>query len=347
MKSRVLILSSLIFFFVCVAEARGQGHTIRGKVHNSAGTNVSGVTVSLETGTGALINQTVTNNEGDFYFGSLDQTSYLVIVSAPDYDVAAERVEFVRNVTANESGETRTIEITLARKAGARIGPARAIFVQNVPPAARSAFEKGEQLARQKKFQEAIAGFREALQIFTNYFDAHFSLGSTLMTTGELGLAISEFESERKINPADVRLYQMFGAAMMQQRKFGVAAAAFAEAARLNPEDPQHLLYRGVALIDYASTLDPSTSQSAAARRQVLNDAEASLKEAYEVSGKRLLAVHQQLARLYERRGEPGRAADELEEYLKKNSSDPNVVAIRNAIKKLRAAPNPKVSPTP
>lgn len=336
MKSRVLILSSLILCFGCVAEARGQGHTIRGKIHNSAGTNLSGITVSLESGMGALINQTVTNNEGDFLFGSLDETSYLVTVSAPDYNPAAERVEFVRNVTANEPGETRTIEITLAPKAGARIGPARAVFFQTVPQAARIAFERGEQLAREKKFQQAVAGFREALKLFPNYFDAHLSQGSTLLTTGDLTAAITELELARKINPTDARLYQMFGAVMMQQRKFGVAAAAFAEAARLNPEDPQHLFRRGVALIEDASTLDPSSSQSTSARSQALNDAEASLKRAYEVSGKRLVAVHRQLARVYERRGERGRAADELEAYLRQSSSDPNAPAIREAIKKLR-----------
>ncbi|MGI9068750.1 MAG: beta-sandwich domain-containing protein [Pyrinomonadaceae bacterium] len=337
MKSRVLILSSVIFCIVCAAEARGQGHTIRGKIHNSAGTNLSGITVSLESGTGALINQTVTNNEGDFFFGGLNETSYTMTISAPDYNFASERVEFVRNVTANEPGEMRTIEITLTPKATARIGPARAIFIQNIPRSARIAFERGEQLVREKKFQQAVAGFREALQLFPNYFEAHLSLGSTLLTTGDMPSAISEFELARKINPADARLYQMFGAVMMQQRKFAVAAAAFAEAARIKAEDPQYLLWRGIALIDYASTLDPFSSQSAAARSQALNDAEESLKKAYEVSGKRLLAVHQQLARVYERRGERARAAVELEKYLKKSPTVPNAAAIREAIKKLRS----------
>jgi len=342
-----ITLFVLILLLTGVASAKAQGHVIRGKVRTSAGVSLPRVTVNLESGTGAMIDQTVTNNEGDFYFSGLSDNSYSLVVSSPDYAVASERVEFVRNVSPNESGETRSVEITLIPKAGVRTGPARFVFAQNIPDAARNAFEKGEQLARQKNSPAAIARFREALQIFPNYFDAHLSLGSLLLTTGELVPAISEFEAARKINPTDVRLYQMFGAAMMQQRKFAVAAAAFAEAARLAPEDPTHLLRRGVALIEYAATFDRTSPQSALTQNQALADAELSLRKAFEVSGKRLTVVHQQLARVYERRGERKQAADELEEYLRRTPADPNAAAIREAVKKLRATPSPAAASNP
>src|SRR5512141_2218302 len=99
------ITTLAIAVLACAASlAHAQGHTIRGKVRNSSGVNMSQITVSLESGNGGLINQTVTNNEGDFFFGSLGDTSYVITVSAPDYNPISERVEFVRNISPQDPG---------------------------------------------------------------------------------------------------------------------------------------------------------------------------------------------------------------------------------------------------
>ncbi len=71
---------------------------------------------------------------------------------------------------------------------------------------------------------------------------------------------------------------------------------------------------------------------------QANDEVEAALAEAFELSGRKLSAVHQQLARVYERRGEPARAADELEKYLRANPGLKNAEAVRQAVKALRAA---------
>ncbi len=88
MKIRATALTTLIIALLAYAapSARAQGHTIRGKVRNSSGVNLPQITISLESGNGGLINQTVTNNEGDFSFGELSDTSYIITVSAPDYN---------------------------------------------------------------------------------------------------------------------------------------------------------------------------------------------------------------------------------------------------------------------
>jgi hypothetical protein len=98
-------LAALIIFLPAATTAQAQGNTIRGKVRNSAGVNVPQITVSLENGTGVLINQTVTNNEGDFVFSGLGDTSYVITISGPEYNPALERVEFVRKSSANDPGD--------------------------------------------------------------------------------------------------------------------------------------------------------------------------------------------------------------------------------------------------
>jgi tetratricopeptide (TPR) repeat protein len=95
------------------------------------------------------------------------------------------------------------------------------------------------------------------------------------------------------------------------------------------------------ALIDYATTIDPSTSKEAAAERTSAFDmAEKELQRAFEASGKKLSTVHLQLARLYEKKGDRARAADHLEQYLRLAPDDPKAAALREAIKKLRGQSN-------
>jgi tetratricopeptide (TPR) repeat protein len=328
----VLLLLSL----ACAGGARAQGHSIRGKLRTPSGTGVAHVTVSLESGNGALIDQTVANNEGDFFFGNLSDPSYLVTISSPAYNPASERVEFVRSVGPGEQGETRTIEITLTGRGGVRPPRAGLNFAQNVPKAARDAYESSLKLSREGRAPDALAALREAVKIFPDYFDARFLLANEYVKGGKLPDAITELNEAQRINPKDDRVWHAFGGVLMQQRKFAVAARVFAEAARLSPLDPQYPLLAGTALIEQALLTDPGKTGE---RDYAFAEAEKSLARAYQLSDRKLAAVHLQLARLHERRGERARAADELEQYLRQTPDPKNAAAIREAIKTLRAAP--------
>jgi Tfp pilus assembly protein PilF len=330
-------LCCLIIFCAAVVASSAlarQGHTIRGKVRNSAGYNVPRVTVNLESGNGALLNQTVTNNEGDFFFGGLDQNSYLVSVSAPDYNPTSERVEFIRNVSAGDPGETRTVELTLVGRVGVRPPRAGLNFAQNVPKAARDSYELSLKLLKENRAPDALAALREAIRIFPDYFDARFLLASEHLKQNKLGDAITELNEAQRINPKDDRVWHAFGVVLMQQRKFAVAARVFAEASRLSPNDPQYPLLAGTALIEQATTIDPAKTEE---RNYAFTEAEKSLARAYQLSERKLAAVHLQLARLHERRGDRARAADELEQYLRQSPDLKNAAAIREAVKTLRA----------
>src|ERR1051325_6031689 len=70
------------------------GNSIRGKVRDSHGNNVPRVTVDLQTGNGGAVGQTTANNEGDFFFGGLNDISYVVVIHTADCAPASEAVEF-------------------------------------------------------------------------------------------------------------------------------------------------------------------------------------------------------------------------------------------------------------
>jgi tetratricopeptide (TPR) repeat protein len=339
MKLRHALLTALpLALLVCsAAAARAQGHSIRGKVRNAAGANVGRVTVTLEQN-GAMVDQTVANNEGDFHFGGLGGTSYTVVVSAADYNPASESIEFVRQSAPDQPGESRTVEIMLTAKGGVRPPRAGLNFVQDVPPGARRAFEAGLKHQQENRPLEALAAYESALKIFPDYFDARFVVANHLIGQNRLDEAVPHLEVARRVNDRDDRVWHSFGIVLMRQGKFATAARVFGEAARLSPADAQYPLAQGAALVDHAAAIDPKKSQAAADERaSALAAAEKSLDAALAVSKGKLADVHRQRARLYERRGDRARAADELELFLKKSPNLKNAPAVREAIKTLRA----------
>jgi len=284
----------LLFAFFAASDTPAQGHSIRGKVRNSAGGNVARATVSLELN-GAMVEQTVTNNEGDFSFTGLGGTSYVVLVTAPDYNPGSERVEFVRTTGTDQPGELRAVEVTLNAKDRVRPPRAGLNFVQNVPKAARDAFESGVKLSRENRLPEAIAAYENAIKIFPDYFDARFVLANQFIQQNKFAEAVAQLEETRRINARDDRVYHSFGIVMMRQSKYAVAARIFLEAARLNSSDPQYLILEGTALIEQAATIDPKKSQAAADERNfALTKAEESLLKAHALGGKKLAEVHRQ-----------------------------------------------------
>lgn len=335
------LLAAAACCLLCASEARAQGHTIRGKVRNAAGANVGRVTITLEQN-GAMVGQTVANNEGDFSFNGLGDTSYTLVVSAPDYLPASESVRFVRTSSPDQPGEMQTVEIVLVARGGVRPPRAGLNFVQNVPPAARQSFEAGLRHQQENRPADATAAYETAIRIFPDYFDARFVLANQLVSQNKLDAAIPHLDAARRVNDRDDRVWHSFGIILMRQGKFATAARVFGEAAKLSPADAQYPLAQGSAFVDQAAAIDPKRSQAAADERAfALAAAEKALDVALKIGKGKLADVHRQRARLYERKGERARAADELEQYLRKSPGLKNAAAVREAIKSLRAPAPP------
>jgi len=337
MVHRALVVTLALSIWVSVgvsASARPQtGNVIRGKVRNESGGTLRHVVVMLNVGVGGMVNQTVTNEEGDFVFSGLTGTSYTISISQPGFVSYTESVTFSRPVDEGQPAEIKSVFVTLEAEPRARILAPRVRFVQQVPVLARTAYERGVAHSRDKRAQDAIAAYEEAIGAFDRYFDAHFALGCELLMTSRVEAAIRSFDAANRINPADERVYACFGEALSQQKKFAVAAAAYGQAARIRPDEAHYPFMRAIALIDQARALGRSQADWAG----LLTAAESDLDRAYELSRSELSAVRLQRARIHEARGDLRRAAGELESYLRENPNAENAAAIRKAIEKLRA----------
>ena len=331
---RTLLALLLLCVTASVAQAQGS-HTLQGRViAPSGGQPTNPVKVTL-TYNGRRIYETFTDLSGRFTFTALSRGTYQL--TAEGDGISFETTSVTADISApfGSSSVLFTQDVQLRPLRVKPLQPAGVVsaFTQNVPVNARESFEQGLKLIDAGKGDEAIEKFQHALRIFPKYFEAHLQLGNLFLKSGRPTEAIAELDLAREINPTDERTYQSFGLLLMGQKNYGMAVAIFAEAGRLNPQNPMNALMRGIALIHHAAAIDPADT---AQRSSLLARADEALAQALSQSDNKMKPDSPTLALFYEMKGEPERAATELETYLRKAPKARNAEAIKNEIKRLR-----------
>jgi len=304
-------------------------NVLEGKVITPSGTQPNHPVRVKITMNGRPIYETFTDLSGRFSFPGLSRGTYQL--TAEGDGLTFETTTVAADISAfgaGAQGFTQDIQLRpISHKPNTQPGVVNA-FSQNVPPAAKQALDAGIKLAEEGNTEAAIENMRKAIQVFPQYFDAHLQLGNVFLKTDQLQEAIAELDKAREINPNDERAYQSFGLLLMKQRNYAVAVAVFAEAARLNPENPLNAVMRATALIHQAAG-------SEAERSTLLSRAEIALNQASTLSENKVKPDAMTMALFYEMKGQPERAAAELEAYLKKTPLK-NPTPIQSEIKRLR-----------
>lgn len=322
--------AAILLLLVSSTSVLAQSNTLRGKVRSTERVTVNNAIVELRYSGGGMIAQTVTRNDGDFVFSGLQPAEYEVAVTIAGY---YPTVEFARFSTPDRMSfaEVLNIEVLIRPMQENVLAAPGTHFAQDVPKPARAAYERGMSKLREGKSEEAVAGFREAIAVFNDYFDAQFALGRELFRTGNDAEALQALERARQINDRQDAVYYFFGLVMIKQGKFAVAEYAFREATRLNTNSAALRFYHAQTLIELGIR--------GSDQRQSTADLESAIKEldrAWELSNRHLTAVHLQRARIHRKRGEREAAAQDLENYLKAEPDAKNAAAIRAEITKLR-----------
>ena len=332
---RIVLLALFIFIFLPITtSAQTGGNVLQGRVFAPDGTQPNAPVRVRLTYNGRLILETFTDLSGRFEFPGIQAGRY--VITAEGDGLAFETTAVTTDVTGfGSSPQSYTQDVHLRPIVNKGIPPPGVVnaFNQDVPHAARQSFEQGMKLADSGKREEAIAKMREAIVAFPKYFDAHLQLGNLFLKTGKAAEAIAELDIAREINPNDERTFQSFGLLMLNQRNYPVAVAVFEEAGRLNPSNAMNPLMRGIALIHQAATVDESNT---AERLPLLGQADRALAHALNLSDNKMKPDAPTLALFYEMKGEPERAATELEGFLKKAPDARNAEALKTEIKRLR-----------
>jgi tetratricopeptide (TPR) repeat protein len=341
-----LVSAVLLSLLLSVSALSQGGHTLQGRVITPNGSQPTAPVRVTLTISGRRVYETFTDLSGRFSFPGLARGTYQLTAEGDDRTFVDTSVYAEVSAFGN-APQLFTQDIQLRPIAGKPVSRATVInaFTQEVPKTAREKLERANKLADQGKNEAAIVEIQEAIRIFPRYFEAHLSLGNQLLKAGRLDDAILALDVAREINPNDERLYQSFGLLLMRQKNYPVAVAIFTEASRLNPTNAVNALMRATALIYQASTIDPTTSENLRARSNLLLKAELALLQVDELSGKKIKADSVTLAMFYDLKGEPARAADELEDYLQKKPGSKNSEAVRQEITRLRLKASSKTSP--
>jgi tetratricopeptide (TPR) repeat protein len=309
---------------------------LSGKVITPSGTQpVSPVRVKL-TFNGRAINETFTDLSGRFSFPGVSRGTYQLTAEGDgiNFETTTVYAEIAAFGSAPQSF-TQDIQLRpVSHKLTTQPGVVNA-FSQNVPEAAKQALTLGIKLAGEGKIPEAVENMQKAIKIFPDYFDAHLELGNIFLKTEQFNEAIAELDLARQVNPNDERCYQSFGLLLMKQRNFAMAVAIFAEAARLNPANAMNAVMKATALIHQAAVA-PESAPATENRGYLISRAEVALAQAADLSENKLKPDTMTMALFYELKGEPDRAASELESLLKKNPQMKNSPAIQTEIKRLR-----------
>jgi len=327
-----LVVAFLASASLAVAQ---NANVLQGRVIAPSGTQPTNPVRVKLTFNGRPIHETFSDLSGRFSFPGLARGTYQL--TAEGDGITFETTSVSADVSAFGSAPqsfTQDIQLRPIRhKPVPQAGVVNA-FSQVIPEAAKQALDAGLKLAEEGKTKTAVESMQKAIQIFPDYFDAHLHLGNAFLKTEQFDEAIAELDRARLINPNDERTYQSFGLLLMKRRTFAVAVAVFAEAARLNPENPMNAVMRATALIHQAA----NTSESAPAsegRAFLLGRAEIALAQASTLSENKLKPDSMTMALFYELKGEPERAATELESYLRKTQLK-NPEPIQAEIKRLR-----------
>jgi len=326
----------LLLLLCCSAPAFAQGtNTIEGKVIAPNGTQPNAPVRVKLTFNGRPILETFTDLSGRFSFPGIGRGNYQITAEGDgiNFETTTVSAELSAFGSAPQSF-TQDIQLRpIAHKPAAQPGVVNA-FTQNVPEAAKQALALGVKLAGEGKTDEAIENMTRAVKIFPEYFDAHLELGNIFLKTDQFNAAIAELDRAREVNPNDERTYQSFGLLLMKQRNFAMAVAIFNEAARLNPTNAMNAVMKATALIHQAAITEESAPANEN-RSYLLGRAEVALGQAANLSENKLKPDTMTMALFYELKGDPEKAATELESYIKKNPQLKNSVPLQNEIKRL------------
>ncbi len=114
-----------------------------------------------------------------------------------------------------------------------------------IPKAARKAYEQAMKLQKEKRLQEALAQFNQAIELYPNYFQALTERGDLLMQHNKLAEAEADFAQALKLNAKYAPAWRSIGYCQIQQKKFAAAVSNLENAFALEPNVPLTLLLLG------------------------------------------------------------------------------------------------------
>lgn len=351
MRKVMLLAVAIILGFVFFSDVARAAYEIQGTIFNAAGKGIPDIWVELLDDDYGLVTRMRTDGLGRYSFKNLQfENDYIIRVLTDGIYIGQERrVEVGRDTaTAHEStdfylkahpqfentpkppmppknpGPSKSGAAVTPQSAPAAAAAANELFVQQVPPAARTAYEEGVRLLAINP-ESGRLKLKEAIELFPDYFAALERYGVESVKAGQWEIGATAAQRAIAINPRSHVSFYALGVAQFQLKQFAQTIDTLGKMLAMAPDSPNGPYARyclGVALI--------RTGKAA--------DAEPQLKLAKEQGGRDIPSdVHLALAQIYSSTNRYAQAADELEQLLQKEPARSDADSLRQLIANLRA----------
>ena len=314
----------------------GGKHRIQGRIFFPSGRRSDALTVKvLLESTSSERLSVIADLNGSFSFQNLSPGSYSISVDAgPDYEIARESVTIegfgVRGRTSSSAGVARasvpsnfSVMINLRLKGGAAANRPAVVnaALANLPKPAVELYEKGMAAAQAGDSKKAVEHLKAAVAYYPEFTLALNELGVQYLRLGQPDKAVEALRASLRIKPDDFTPRLNYGIALLEKKDVAEAEAELRAALRKNDSSwPAHM-YLGITLISLRN----------------YDGAEKELLRALALGGDKLSLPHYYLGGIFWAKRDYGRAADELETYLKLAPKASDAERLRATIKELRA----------
>lgn len=306
--SRLVSLLPLLLFLMTLPYPAKAASTITGTVYDKQRNPLPNLDVELLNDFYQTRNRTQTDGAGRYHFAGLPDGRYTVRVHAFRFDLQDQEIP-VEIVTVNVRGGEGTGYFQqdfylVPRKGGLAETEIGVVFAQDVPEAAKKAYELADREFKVKRTAEGIKALNEALKVFPKYYLALHRMGKELFIEKRCEEAVPLLIRAAEVNPKSATTLYYLGYSL---HKMGTdydkaAYASLSNAVILAPASMQVLFALGSVERNLGKYLD----------------AEKHLVQAKKLSKTPIPEIHKELAQLYaDDLKKYGEAADELEIYLK------------------------------
>ncbi|MEW6731838.1 MAG: tetratricopeptide repeat protein [Acidobacteriota bacterium] len=191
-----------------------------------------------------------------------------------------------------------------------------------IPKAARKAFEKGREKAGKGKSQDAIKAFEEALSHYPNYFDASNDLAVEYIKAGRYQDATLQLERAKRLSPDSSLPHLNMGIMFIEQKLYRDAVAPLSEAIRLDFNNPLSHFQLGLACFQTSD----------------FTRAQLEFEVTVDIAARKLPLARLYLADIYKRQARNSDAIRHLEAFLRETTDNQYTEAARKELEQLKQA---------
>jgi len=222
--------------------AQHRGSSLPAEVHGQVriakgGTPAQNVLVSLESFSGSLIGQVMTDRTGKFRFSGLIPDQYTVTVHAPGFIDIQQSVDLKTNATDYvylQIVPDKSSTTAPTTKLNTALIDAK-VFDTKVPAAARKEFDLGrEALLNSKEIKKSVSHLEKATSIYPDFLEAHLLLGTAYMDAQQLDKAEHALRRVLEIKPDTTSALFALGEAYRQQKRYAEAEKFLQEGLKLD-----------------------------------------------------------------------------------------------------------------